>query len=566
MAVSKTLNEIQGDACDSILVTLSVVGFPAVGASLLRGLEQGWLPVMGIHVALLATVVITTLLRRRLSLTVRAAVLVAVPYIVALTGLLAYGRGNGVAMFFITSCTLASCFFGRRIALAVVGLSVAALAAVYAGHRLGVIDLQNGSVYDMTPLSWFSLGLALIAAGAPPVIVLQALLQSLEAERKRADEAVKVRTDFLGNMSHELRSPMAGLIGMADALKGTRLDDQQQGIVGNLLRSGHNLLAVLNGLLDFSKFESTQVQIEKLPFRISQSIQDACAMFETRAAQKGIRLGCEFVEPFSDHVFGDPFRLGQVLTNLIDNAVKFTAQGSVVVRAETTPAANNSVMLTCAVIDTGAGISEDRIAHIFDPFIQGDMSTSRQFGGSGLGLAICRRLVEAMGGEISAASQLERGATFTFKIPLDLQTTQTAAPPPPAAALGNDPAPLRLLVADDDRHMQILADIMLPRHGHAVTLVSDGAAALESARTGAFDCVILDMHMPVMDGFDAMRALKKDIDAGAIRRIPIIAVTADVLPERIRAFMDSGADAVIAKPVNWDALDAKIRELTKTPA
>ena len=474
-------------------------------------------------------------------------------------------------MFFISSCVVAGCFFSRRAAIGVVVLCVATLAAIYAGYRLDLLDMPvNPGSYDMTPLSWLALIIGFLAAGIAPIIGLSALLQSLETERVRADDAVKVRSDFLANMSHELRTPMTGIMGMADGLKGTPLNPQQQTLVANLTLSGRNLLAVLNDLLDFTKFETGRVAVEKLPFHVSDLIRNTCAVFDARAAQKGLTLKVELPTGLYDDVTGDSFRIGQVLSNLVDNAIKFTAEGAVIVHVEQRADTDGRLMLICAVTDSGIGIPPDKIERIFDPFIQADMSISRAYGGSGLGLAICRKLADALGGDISVVSQQGKGAVFTMRVPVERQIAgMEARPPAPRAASSPDvrkaTAPLRLLVADDDANMRTLASIMLPPRGFEVTVAEDGAAALEAACRGGYDCILIDMHMPVMNGPAVMRALQKFEAENSARPTPMIALTADVVPEHVRAFLEAGAKAVTAKPVEWDKLEAVIRQLTNSP-
>jgi signal transduction histidine kinase/ActR/RegA family two-component response regulator len=567
---AKTLHDIRSDACNAILATLTLLAFPAVGFSLLRGLEQGWRPVMGLHVALLLLLLATTAFRKKLSLTLRAGVVTAVPYLVATSGIIAFGRGNGVMMFYVSAIAVAGCFFERRIALGVVGLCVASIAAIYTGYRLDLLPLPlTPTSFDMTPLSWTAFSVGFMAAGIPPLIGLSALLRSLDAERTRADEAAKVRSEFLANMSHELRTPMTGILGMADVLKTTPLSDQQHTLIANLTLSARNLLAVLNDVLDFAKFETGAVPIERAPFRVTESLQNICAVFENRAAQRGVALRIEQPRPITDHVVGDALRIGQVLTNLIDNAIKFTPRGTVVVRVEQRISDDVGFDMIYSVIDTGIGIAPEHMERIFEPFIQADMSTSRNHGGTGLGLSICRHLVTAMGGELKVSSQPHSGSAFTFSIPVQ----RALAPPvpigrafermaPPAPRISK--MPLRLLVADDDKNMRILADIMLLRRGFEVTLVEDGAAAVEAATAGEYDCVIVDMHMPVMNGREVMRAIRKTELQTLSRRTPLIALTADVVADHVRAFVEAGADAVVAKPVEWNQLEAKILELVST--
>ncbi len=570
--MAKTLHEIRSDACNAILLTLTLLATPAAGFSLLRGVEQGFRPVMGLHILLAILLCVTAIYRHRLSLAVRAGVATAVPYVIATSGIVANGRGTGVMMFYISAIVVAGCFFERRIALGIVGLCVATLGGMYVGYRLDIIPIPLApAAFDMTPLSWAALIVGFVAAGAAPLIGLSALLRLLDAERARADAAVKVRSNFLANMSHEIRTPMAGIMGMADVLKTTPLSDQQKTLIANLTLSAKNLLGVLNDVLDFAKFETGQIPLEKAPFRLHETVGNACAVFENRAADKGIVIRIEIAENTPDHVIGDSLRIGQILSNLIDNAIKFTPQGVVVVRVEHRARADGLVDLTFSVLDTGIGIAPEHLERIFEPFIQADMSTSRLQGGTGLGLSICRHLAEAMGGTLVVKSEAGNGSIFSFTIPLEragatpvalVRSSERSLPSPAASPPRTQ---LRVLIADDDHNMRTLADIMLLRRGYEVSVVDDGAAAVGAAAAAAYDCIVIDMHMPVMNGCDAMRAIQNgEIDA-CRPHTPIIALTADIIPEHIKTFVDAGADAVLAKPVNWDQLDAKIRELAVAP-
>ena len=223
-----------------------------------------------------------------------------------------------------------------------------------------------------------------------------------------------------------------------------------------------------------------------------------------------------------------------------------------------------TLLLVCAVIDTGIGIRPEQLGHIFEPFIQGDMSRARIYGGSGLGLAICRNLAQAMGGDVAVTSQAGAGSTFTFTLPLTPQHAlhPIALPPAPTFAHTQSPAlpGFNLLVVDDDANMRTLAEIMLPQRGHTVGTLEDGTAAIAAIQTGSYDCLILDMHMPVVTGADVMRAIRRLEATEGTPRMSIIALTADVIPDHVRAFLDAGADAVVAKPVDWRMLDVTVRE------
>lgn len=559
----KTLTEIRSAACNSILVTVTALTVIGAGASLLRMLEIGWQPMMGGHVLLALALVVTTLGRKHLSLAVRAGAVTAVPYIVAAGGVLAYGRGNGVAMFFVSSCVVAGCFFNLRVALGVVGLCLATVAAIFAGTHAGVIALPiNPAATDISALSWLVFATALVVAVVTPLMGLHALLTSLDAERQRTADALRVRADFLAQMSHELRTPMAGLMGLAEALRGTRLDDTQKSYVTGLIGAGRNLFAVLNDLLDFAKFASGKVPIENAPFSLSETVRSTAAAFAPIAAEKGLTLDVELAPQLHDTLVGDAHRIGHVLANLIDNAIKFTPKGSVSVRVAQTPRTDGRLTLICAVIDTGIGMSPEVSAKIFEPFTQADTSISRRYGGTGLGLAICKKLVDAMEGTITVNARPGAGASFIFQIPLAPQTGSVRHGSLPR----KNARELRILVAEDDKHMQMLVEIMLPRMGYAVTLVRDGAAAVQAATAEAYDCIVMDMHMPVMNGADAMRAIHAGEHTRGAKRTPVLVLTADLIPEHVKSFIEAGADAIVGKPVDWSVLDAKIQELTAAPA
>jgi len=569
---SKTLDEVRSDACNIILAVFTLLAAIATAANTLRTIDVGWKPVMALHVVLTLALAFTTLRRHSLSLNVRAAIVTAVPFIIAMGGLLTYGRGNGVLMFLVTTSVLAGCFFNLRVALSILAGCIGALAVVYLGYRAEVLALPvNPTIYDMTPLSWLTLGFAVLVAGAAPLVGISALLRLLDTERARADEAARARSDFLASISHELRTPLAHIIGMAEVLKGTALDAHQRDLIAETMLSGRNLLSVLNSLLDFTQYENGAIPLEARPFRLADEIGEICAPFEGKAAAKGLHLGIELAPDLPEDVVGDRLRFGQALSNLLDNAVKFTTTGGVLVRVWQAPRDDGKLMLSCMVMDTGIGVAAADAARIFDPFFQADMSASRLYGGSGLGLSITRALAAAMGGDVTVTTELGAGSTFTLRVLLE-----RGAPPQPVDSSVSAPwlgaggtaarQPLRLLLADDDVHMRTVAEIMLEERGHAVTLVEDGAAAVAAAGSNTYDCIILDMHMPVLSGIGAIRALRATEAATGARRQPIIAISADVVPEHVRDFIEAGADAFISKPVGWDALEAKIQELTTRAA
>ncbi len=557
---SRTLGEIRSDACNQILLLMAVVAVFGVVVIVARLLEVGWIPVMAVHLTAMGVLVFVIWRRRHLGFTVRAATVTAIPFIIGVGAVVSSGRLSASLMFFVAATVIASCFFGRRVAFALIGAALAVLVAVYAGFRTGVLTPQFTSVYDLSAVTWLSLFASFIYAGAAPVIAVYAVYQALEAERVRANAAAEARTAFLANMSHELRTPMAGIIGMAELLRDDKLGAQREALAANLIGTSRNLMAVLNDLLDFAKFKTGRILIEHLPFKLSDLAGDLSAMFSTRAKQKGIAFRVEFPHHFQDDLIGDPQRIAQALSNLIDNAVKFTADGAVTLTLEQTQRADGLALIG-TVADTGIGIAADQQAAIFEPFVQGDSSISRKYGGSGLGLAICRGLADAMNGEIVFTSRPGHGSVFKITIPVQAVAAKPAPPPPPVAR--GPVRPLKLLAAEDDAAMRLILEIKMEQLGHAVTIVNDGLAALKEAAAAGYDCILMDMHMPVMNGPDAVRAIRAAEAARGGRRVPIIAVTADLIPERVRGFRAAGVDDIAGKPVDWDKVAAQIVKLTR---
>jgi PAS domain S-box-containing protein len=388
-----------------------------------------------------------------------------------------------------------------------------------------------------------------------------------EAENARlAAEAANVaKSRFLAIMSHELRTPMTAVIGMGDLLMGTALTPQQQGFVKTLRGSAETLLAILNDVLDFSKVEAGQLELEKIDFSLHRLIDDVINLFQVRAATKGVTLSASIADDTPRHVRGDPIRFRQVLFNLIGNAIKFTDRGRIEVALWAVDWPGGQVELHCEVSDTGIGLSDEQSARLFEAFVQADASTARRFGGTGLGLAICKRLVEAMGGKIKVKSELGRGSTFHFSI-----VVGHADGPPSLDAIARPPSetmeeltdmtlrPAALLLAEDNEVNRMLITTMLKRMGHQVTAVENGARALEELQTkaAAFDAVILDMAMPVLDGPSATREIRRL--APPLRDIPIIGLSADALPEHRAGHLAAGLNAYLTKPIDWKQLAAVI--------
>jgi PAS domain S-box-containing protein len=394
----------------------------------------------------------------------------------------------------------------------------------------------------------------------------------LRAAKESAENATRAKATFLATMSHEIRTPLNGIIGMTDALL-PDVDRGNRNAVETIRRSGEVLLAVLNDILDFSKIEAGKLELEQRVCDLEQLLGDLAALFARLTREKGLHLKVA-VAPDVGQLVCDPLRLRQVLSNLVSNAVKFTAQGTVSVSCHRLPADAKHPLGAVAleVSDTGIGIPADKVDRLFKEFSQVDASTTRRYGGTGLGLAISRRLVEAMGGAISVRSEAGRGSTFSVVLPLptaeQLATVQAAEPPRDAPVLdASSLRGVRVLLAEDNAINRRVAVALLGKMGVEVHAVENGRLALEAWRRGGWDLIIMDMQMPELDGLEATRAIRAAEAAGALQTIPILAMTANASPEDRRLCLQAGMDEVVTKPATRASLQsALVRALTPATA
>jgi PAS domain S-box-containing protein len=377
----------------------------------------------------------------------------------------------------------------------------------------------------------------------------KALEDELIAARDVAEAGARTKSEFLANMSHELRTPLTSVIGFSGLLQGSpNLPEAERKYADRIATASEALLSVINDILDYSKLEAEAVDLEPQAFDPRAMAEGAVAIVETQCQAKGLTLETVIDADLPGALMGDEGRLRQVTLNFLSNAVKFTTSGTV--RLEVTTAGDR---LRLAVTDSGIGIAPDKIDTLFDRFTQADASTTRVYGGTGLGLAISQRLIEMMGGEIGADSRPGEGSTFWFEVPMREAIAGVEAAG--ADDLVVD-AGLKILMADDAAPNRELVTAILGGLGLALETVCNGAEAVEAARTGAYDLILMDVHMPVMDGLDATRAIRAM--GGATGRTPIIALTANVQPEQVVRCREAGMDGHVGKPIQISELLAAL--------
>ena len=378
--------------------------------------------------------------------------------------------------------------------------------------------------------------------------------EELQAALDVAESATRSKDRFLATMSHEIRTPMNAVIGLSDLLGRTELNAQQREYVRLLGESGRHLLALINDILDYSKIDAGRLELESKPMDLGAAIETVRTLTEHAALEKGLSLQWQIDADVPRSIIGDELRWRQILINLVSNAIKFTARGSVRVHVGRVADESGLVRLFGTVADTGMGIPQEAMGKLFQPFSQGDASITRAHGGTGLGLAICRLLVEAMGGALTVDSEPGRGSRFRF------EWLTRAAPPPqaaaPAAALQPSATQLRILLVEDNPINQLLALEMLSKAGYAADTANDGLEAVERVREGQYDLILMDMQMPRLDGLEATRQIRM---MSGLRQPVIVAMTANAFREDQEACAEAGMNDFISKPIAYDRFVGTLR-------
>ena len=420
---------------------------------------------------------------------------------------------------------------------------------------------KDGTVCWLSWRTYYDKDEGFIFATARDISLRHKYEREREEAREAADAANRAKSEFLANMSHEIRTPMNGIIGMAQLLEFTELTDKQSEYVNVIITSSESLLSMIDDVLDLSKIESGNIELERRDFSLRGSIVDIVKAQISLAHRKGLSIHADIPSEVPDNLTGDQLRLKQILLNLLSNAIKFTEKGGISITVAVNDRLNNIALLKIEVTDSGIGISPEAIKKIFAPFVQADSSTTRKYGGTGLGLAICARLAELMGGAIWAESTEGVGSTFFMQLPVivneaivehrDLRSSDKGPP------LWDGP-PLRILLVDDQDINLLFVTRILQSAGHTTVEARDGREALQKWEQEAFDIILMDVQMPVMSGIDATQAIReKEEETGG--HTSIIALTARALKEERDHIMSQGFDGYISKPFEIGALFSEMK-------
>ena len=387
----------------------------------------------------------------------------------------------------------------------------------------------------------------------------------LSSARDAAEAANRAKSEFLANMSHEIRTPLNGVIGVAQALAATDLSDRQTEMLELIRSSGATLQTLLSDLLDLARVESGRMTLREEPIDLARAVREAADLYEASAREKGLQFFVDIAPEAQIWVEADVVRLKQILTNLVSNAVKFTAKGFVSLRVTAAPLADGTSSLRFSVEDTGVGFDAAAKARLFARFEQADGTITRRFGGTGLGLAISRQLAEMMGGQLDCESEPGGGSAFFLTVPLKTAEAPAPAPKPKDAEAPAEQA-LRILLADDHPTNRKVVELILAPLGVELAIAENGEQAVDLYRAQAFDVVLMDMQMPVMDGLTATRRIRAFETEQRADRTPVIMLTANALPEHVRAAHDAGADEHLAKPFSAPELIGLLAALTSDAA
>jgi len=490
-------------------------------------------------------------LRTRHSLGAAAQVLILAG-LVAAVGYVTF-EGTLPDRFAVFPFLLLATFNGRLLGATTAAAMLAAVAiwCTMTGHG-PIATLSHADAVDQMLL--LQLYIVTILLSTLPVAAIleqrEKLTLQLQEATKAAQSAAQAKAEFVAVMSHEIRTPLTSMLGVADLLANAKLPAKEREYVKGLWTSGQHLLTLMNDILDFSRIEAGKLELESIEFGLPEVLEQVRSLLTPQATQRGLELRFE-LDPHAPTVLrGDPTRLKQVLINLVGNGIKFTHSGSVTVAVYCPPANDRGARFRFEIRDTGIGIPKEKQDKLFQSFSQLDSSRTRQYGGSGLGLAICKKLITAMGGEIGVESVQGIGSRFWFELPLELsERTSIAATAGPGFVEAES---RRVLLVEDVELNQLLITDILRAQGHHVTLAKNGLEAVALAESEIFDVILMDVQMPVMDGMEATRRIRRlPLPAG---EVPVLALSANVMPEDLERYMAAGMNGALTKPIDWPQL------------
>lgn len=446
------------------------------------------------------------------------------------------------------------------------------ICAVFDDGKSKVID-EVELISANSKILWYSLAMRVVEfegspamlAGCYDITVRKVAENKLKKARKEAESANQAKSAFLAMMSHEIRSPMNGVIGMSDILLKTKLEDKQYYYAKTVRESADHLLTIINDILDFSKHESGNMKLEKIPFELLKSINAAVSMLRDRVDEKGIKFLFVASDELPKVIVGDSVRLIQVVTNLISNAIKFTEKGHIRLQLDSIEELDKGYVLQVIVEDTGIGMTEEQKGRLFKPFVQADVSTTRKYGGTGLGLSICKGLVELMDGAILIESEPNVGTKCVVTVKVGKASPEQAAKvllanrSDAAVEVIQHTHRLRVLLAEDGLTNQEIARIQVEGFGHELVIVDNGAQCVEILENEKFDCVLMDVHMPEMDGVMATQRIRDKQSRVIDSDIYIIGMSACALSDEIDSFKQNGMSDFVPKPVIIEALSQALQ-------
>lgn len=438
------------------------------------------------------------------------------------------------------------------------------------GERIGTLcvidhvprDLDAGQISALKSLATYVVSQLELRTH---ILAQDVLNQELRIAKDAAEIAAQAKANFLANMSHEIRTPLNGVVGNASLLWDTALSEEQRGMVETMMTCSDGLLAVIDDILDFSKMEAGKLQVELQPFDIRETIRDAIKIITPAATAKSVDIQSFFEGQMPDMLVSDGNRYRQIVLNLLSNAVKFSDRGVVTVHACVVRHKGDALVLQTSVRDQGIGLTVDQRARLFENFTQADSSTTRKYGGTGLGLAICRRLCELFGGSIEVESEPGKGSKFTFEIPVESVVKPMVSPNSGRSEAEDHSScglryPLKILLAEDNKVNQTLVMNFLKKLNYSAKIVKDGKEAVEVIASHSFDVILMDVHMPVMDGYDATSVIRAL--GTSIPQPYIIALTASVLEADRLCCFEVGMNDFLKKPLDIFELSAALQKAT----